>query len=182
MSSPKSAVESPMRYLATRNTQDVIHSGAALFNPWQDDPSAFPIIDNRRENHVAHLSELQRKLRRGASVLCGKVTFMMRMGESPMGDKVSADMKDKIMHATLQTPDGSVLMGADHPQGKKVSPAGFCVSLQVKEMAEAERIFKTLSDGGQVQCDFQKTFWSPGFGMCIDRFEVPWMVNCEQAS
>ena len=37
------AVESSL-YLATRNTQDMIHSGAALFNPWQDDSSAFPIV------------------------------------------------------------------------------------------------------------------------------------------
>lgn len=31
-------------YFVTRDTQDVIRSGATLFNPWQDDPSAFPII------------------------------------------------------------------------------------------------------------------------------------------
>ncbi len=24
---------------------------------------------------------------------------------------------------------------------------------------------------------FEKTFWSPGFGSCIDRFGIPWMVN-----
>jgi PhnB protein len=30
-----------------------------------------------------------------------------------------------------------------------------------------------------VQMEFQKTFWSPGFGMCIDKFSVPWMVNTE---
>jgi PhnB protein len=113
--------------------------------------------------------------------LRGKITFLMRVGESPMGDKAPAEMKEKIMHATLEAPDGAVLMGADHPQGKKVTPTGFCVSVQLKEPAEAERIFKALSEGGQVQMAFQKTFWSPGFGMCIDRFEIPWMVNCVPA-
>ena len=71
-------------------------------------------------------------------------------------------------------------MGADHPQGKKVQPTGFCVSIQVKDAAEAERIFKALSEGGKVQMAFQKTFWSPGFGMCTDKFDIPWMVNCVQ--
>ena len=28
---------------------------------------------------------------------------------------------------------------------------------------------------------FQETFWSSGFGMAIDRFGIPWMVNCETA-
>jgi PhnB protein len=116
-----------------------------------------------------------------AEILGGNITLMMTQGESPMGDKVPAEMKDKIMHATLQVPGGGVLMGGDHPQGKKVQPVGFCVSAQVGDQAEAERIFKGLSDGGQVQMQFQKTFWSPGFGMCIDKFEVPWMVNCAPA-
>jgi PhnB protein len=26
---------------------------------------------------------------------------------------------------------------------------------------------------------FAKTFWAERFGMCIDRFGIPWMVNCE---
>ena len=111
-------------------------------------------------------------------VLGGKILFMMTHAESPMADKTAPDWKDKIMHATLETP-GGVIMGADHPQGKTTKPSGFCVSVTVKDPAEAERIFKGLSDGGQTQMGFQKTFWSPGFGMCVDKFDVPWMVNAE---
>lgn len=115
-----------------------------------------------------------------AETLGGKITSMMKQGESPMGNNVPAEMKEKIMHVTLEVPDGGVLMGADHPQGKNVLPQGFCVSIQVKDTTEAERIFQGLSAGGRVQMAFQKTFWSPGFGMCIDKFEVPWMINCTQ--
>jgi PhnB protein len=114
--------------------------------------------------------------------LGGKIAFMMRQGESPMGDKIPPEMKDKIMHAMLEVPGGGVLMGGDHPQRKQVPPAGFCVSIQMKDVAEAESIFKRLSEGGQTQMQFQKTFWSPGFGMCIDKFTVPWMVNCVPAA
>jgi PhnB protein len=112
-------------------------------------------------------------------VLGGKITFMMTQGESPMADKTAPEWKDKIMHASLETPGGGIISGADHPQGRKVEPAGFCVSVQVKEKAEAERIFKALAGGGKTQMEFQQTFWSPGFGMCIDKFGVPWMVNTE---
>lgn len=111
-------------------------------------------------------------------VLGGKIEFVMTQGESPMADQTPADWKDRIMHISLQTPGGAI-MGADHPQGRAVTPAGFSVSVTVEDTVEAERIFQGLSDGGQVNMEFQKTFWSPGFGMCIDKFGVPWMVNTQ---
>jgi PhnB protein len=111
--------------------------------------------------------------------LGGKIAMIMTNGESPMADKMAPEMKDKIMHATLQIPGGGILQGADHPEGKTVKPAGFSVAVTVKEKAEAERIFKELSDGAQVQMPIQQTFWSPAFGMLIDKFQVPWMVNTE---
>ena len=110
-------------------------------------------------------------------VLGGKITFMMTQGESPMAEQTSPEWKDKIMHAALETPGGGVIQGADHPQGRKVEPAGFCVSVQMDHKADAERIFNELAEGGKTQMAFQQTFWSPGFGMCIDKFGVPWMLN-----
>jgi len=110
-------------------------------------------------------------------VLGGKITFMMTQGESPMAEKTAPEWKDKIMHASLETPGGGIISGADHPQGRKVEPSGFCVSVQVDQKPEAERIFKALAEGGKTQMELQQTFWSPAFGMCIDKFGVPWMVN-----
>ena len=112
-------------------------------------------------------------------VLGGKIAMIMTNGESPMADKIAPEMKDKIMHVTLQLPDGGLLQGADHPEGKAVKPEGFSVAVTVKDRAEAERIFKGLSEGAKVQMPMQQTFWSPAFGMLIDKFQVPWMVNCE---
>lgn len=111
-------------------------------------------------------------------ILGGKITFMMTNGESPMADKTPPEMKDRIMHVRLETP-GGILMGADHPQGRAVKPSGFSVSVSVKDKAEAERIFKAMSEGAQVQMPLQQTFWSPAFGMLIDRFQIPWMVSCD---
>ena len=34
-------------YLATRNLRDVRESGAAVFNPWEDDPAKSPILQRR---------------------------------------------------------------------------------------------------------------------------------------
>ena len=57
-------------------------------------------------------------------------------------------------------------------------PQGFSVSLTVNDPADAERKFKALSEGGSVNMPFGKTFFAKGFGMCVDQFGIPWMVNC----
>jgi len=77
--------------------------------------------------------------------------------------------------------DDDTLMGSDAPPGRYQAPQGIYVAVHPKTYAEAERIFNELSAGGSVEMPFQKTFWSPGFGMTRDRFGIPWMVNCETA-
>jgi PhnB protein len=113
-------------------------------------------------------------------VLGGTITFMMTWGEMPGADQFPAESHGLIMHATLSVGD-EILMGADSPPGRYLQPTGMNVSLHLKDIAECERIFNSLAENGTVQMPFQQTFWSPGFGMCVDRFGIPWMVNCEHA-
>ena len=111
-------------------------------------------------------------------VLGGKIAFMMTWGEVPEANQFPAETHKLIMHATLNVGDQQ-LMGADSPPGRYQEPKGMNVSLHLKDTAEGERVFTALSEGGTVQMPFQKTFWSPGFGMCLDQFGIPWMVNTE---
>ena len=113
--------------------------------------------------------------------LGGKIQTMMTWGDSPMADQVPAEWRDRIIHATLIVGE-SALGGSDAPPDRYEKPRGLSVTIQLKEPAEANRIFNQLAENGVVQMPLQKTFWSPGFGMCVDRFGIPWMVNCEQAS
>lgn len=92
---------------------------------------------------------------------------------------IPADWKKKIMHASISI-DGEVLMASDATPGDYHPPQGFAVSLQVEDAADAERRFKALAEGGTVRMPFGKTFFSHGFGMCVDRFGIPWMVNCRR--
>ena len=107
----------------------------------------------------------------------GTITFTQKFGDSPMKDQVPADWYDKIMHTTLTVGD-NVLMGADAPPSHYVPVQGIHVSVGAISQAEGERIFNTLAEGGKVTMPCQKTFWSPGFGSAVDRFGIPWMVNC----
>jgi len=113
-------------------------------------------------------------------VLGGKITFKMTWGEMPGADQLAAESHKLIMHETLTVGD-HVLSGADAPDGRYQQPQGMNVSLSLKDAAEGERIFNSLAENGNVIMPFQKTFWSPGFGMCVDQFGIPWMVNTEQA-
>ena len=83
--------------------------------------------------------------------------------------------------ATLAVGD-RVLMGADPPFPDYTAPQGISVSIGIASPAEGERVFNALAEGGTVGMPFQKTFWSPGFGMVVDRFGIPWMVNCGDAA
>jgi PhnB protein len=111
-------------------------------------------------------------------VLDGKVTFQMTWGEMPGADQFPVESHKLIMHSTLSVGD-KLLMGADAPPGRYQQPKGINVSIHLKEIGEGERIFNALAEGGNVTMPFQQTFWSPGFGMCVDRFGIPWMINCE---
>ena len=58
-------------------------------------------------------------------------------------------------------------------------PKGFSLSLQIPSIAEAERIFHELGKDGRVVLPLEKTFWAARFGMLVDRFGIPWLINCD---
>jgi PhnB protein len=111
-------------------------------------------------------------------LLGGKIEFSMTHGESPMAAQTPAEAKDKILHIRMSV-RGQTLMGSDAHGGRYDKPQGTWISLSVDSAGEGERIFKALSENGSAVMPFQKTFWAEGFGMCVDRFGTPWMVNAE---
>jgi PhnB protein len=106
---------------------------------------------------------------------------MMPHEGSPTAEHVPAEWRRKILHARMVVGD-TVLMASDVPPERYSSPKGFAVSLQIKNPAEAERMFHALAEQGIVQMPIQPTFWAERFGMLVDRFGIPWMVNCEKAT
>jgi PhnB protein len=104
--------------------------------------------------------------------------LMFRYADSPMADVVPEEWGTKIMHGSVRI-GGKLLEGADVPPERYEKPKGFSLSLNVSNPDEAERLFETLGDGGQVLYAITKTFWSERFGMVVDRFGIPWMINCE---
>jgi PhnB protein len=115
-----------------------------------------------------------------AKVLGGTIETMMTYAGSPMAEQTPPEWRDKVMHARLKLGD-MVLMGSDPPPGHFEAMKGCWVTLSLDDPGEAERIFHALSENGAVRVAIQQTFWAARFGMLIDQFGTPWMINCEQA-
>ena len=89
---------------------------------------------------------------------------------------------NKIMHGQLETPRGFTLMAADTPQGMEHHPGyTITISLSGDDADELRGYWQKLSDSGTVTMPLEKQVWGDEFGMCVDRFGVPWMVNISQA-
>ena len=113
--------------------------------------------------------------------LDGKIVAMMTYAGSPMADQTPPEWRNKIMHARLTVGD-EVLMGSDAPPERYEGAKGFSVTISIENPADAERIFHALAQNGTVQMPIQETFWARRFGMLVDQFGTPWMVNCEKAA
>ncbi len=113
-------------------------------------------------------------------VLGGKIDGLFRHAGTPMEAHVPPEWAQKIMHIRLVAGD-SELMGSDTPPGMGAGGAAkrFCMSIGLTDTEEAKRIFAALTEGGSVQMPIGPTFWAAMFGMGVDRYGIPWMVNCE---
>jgi len=108
--------------------------------------------------------------------LGGKIEMMMTHGQAPGAEKMQGD-PNRILHARLSL-DGRIFMASDAMEGHPYEGMhGFSLSLTYATVAEGKKIFSALSEGGQVRMPFDKTFWVEAFGMCVDRFGTPWMIN-----
>jgi PhnB protein len=107
--------------------------------------------------------------------LGAEVAMLMRFKDSPDPTMCAPGTQDKVMHARLVIGQ-SVVLASDGRCTGRPNLAGFSLSLTVATVAEAERLFAVLADGGIVQMPLTKTFYSPSFGMLTDRFGVGWMV------
>ncbi len=113
--------------------------------------------------------------------LGGKIEELIPYEGTPAAEHVPPEWRSKIIHARL-TVGGNALMGADAPPKRYEEPKGFSVSLGIDGVVEAERIFHVLAKDGRVRMPIKETFWAARFGMLVDQFGIPWMVNCDKAT
>jgi PhnB protein len=110
----------------------------------------------------------------------GGELFMMSMVEAPEQEGIPEDKKDYIIHAALKFDDGALLMASDDPMSESFGPVhGMQVTYSTDDVDDAKRVYDALAEGGNATQPLIETFFSPAFGMVVDRFGTPWMVVAE---
>ncbi|MDB6002495.1 MAG: PhnB protein [Rhizobacter sp.] len=112
--------------------------------------------------------------------LDAKLELLISGADSPMADQIPKEFGDRIMHARLVLPGGGMLYAGDCPphlpyEGIK----GVSITLDYDTVERAQQVFAALGEGGQIGMAMQPTFWAKSFGMLVDRFGTPWIVNGE---
>lgn len=116
----------------------------------------------------------------------GEFTYVGRYKDMPPGDGKLCPPEDgeKIMHVSLPIGGDSVLMGSDSSQtfgAATVFGNNVSLSINTDSTESADRLFNSLSAGGQVKMPMEKTFWGAYFGMFTDKFGIHWMVNYDES-
>lgn len=106
--------------------------------------------------------------------LGAKVTTLLRFKDTPGAG--SEEDAERIMHAAFTLGDLEIL-ASDGDIARNPEFKGMYLSVTFEGVEEAQRAFAALAEGGEVRMPFEKTFFSPGFGLLADRFGVLWMIN-----
>jgi len=134
-------------------------------------------MSSRLNPYVSFAGNAREAMEYYQSVLGGDLT-LSTFGQ--FGDP-NAEGAEKIMHSQLDTGAGFTLMGADTPPGMSYKPGDtMTISLSGDDADELRGYWAKLSDGGEVSVPLEKQMWGDEFGMCVDKFGVPWMVNISQ--
>jgi PhnB protein len=114
------------------------------------------------------------------SILGGEFTIFGRFRDVPGAENMGPEDQKKIMHISLTTKNGSVIMATDslESMGQQVNFGNNVhLCIQAESETEVDKLFTALSTGGKVEMPVNKTFWGAYFGMCQDKYGVQWMIN-----
>lgn len=127
--------------------------------------------------HIDFNGQCQEAFEFYAASLQGVIGTMLQVKDSPISQSASADWQRKIVHANISI-HGVELAGADVKPEQYQKPTGFYLLLGLSTEGAVKSAFSQLAVGGNIIFPPQKTFWSPCYAIVVDRFGVPWKINC----
>lgn len=108
----------------------------------------------------------------------GGELVLLTGAEAPPDAGIPDDKRDLVMHAALMF-DGDLLMASDSYDDEFAPVHGMYAHYSTPDIDRARSVFEGLADGGEVEMPGGEVFWSPFFGVCRDRFGIPWQVSAE---
>jgi PhnB protein len=114
------------------------------------------------------------------TALKGRLEILMSGADSPMAAQMPEEFAHRILHARLALPGGGLLYAGDTPPGMPYQGIkGVSIAVDYPTVEEAEAVFAALGAGGQLTMAMAPAFWAKRFGMLVDKFGTPWIVNGE---
>jgi PhnB protein len=105
----------------------------------------------------------------------GSPKEIMTYGQNPQG--APEQDKDRIIYASMSA-FGQNMMFCDCPSGSEyIVGNNVMLTIGLSDDEEIKRIFKGLSEGGEVYMPLGKTFFSDLFGMVADKFGFIWQLS-----
>ncbi len=126
--------------------------------------------------HIGFNGQCEEAFNFYANALGGTIGTLLRVADSPVPATSEAHAR-QIVHANIRI-DGVEIAGGDVAPEQYQRPQGFCVLLGVESEARVRSVFEALQAGGEVVMAPQRTFFSPCYAIVVDRFGVPWKINC----
>lgn len=107
--------------------------------------------------------------------LGGKIVFMMTFAQMPDPKQIPPGMENGVLHVCMSLGETQVMASDVQPERFQPMRSAY-LSLGVDSDEEAERVYKLLTDGGEIFMPIQETFFATRFAMLRDRFGTSWMV------
>jgi PhnB protein len=111
--------------------------------------------------------------------LGAKIVMKSTFDSMPDPKMIPPGMEKGILHARIMFGD-TVLMASDGPPDRVQPMRSAYLSLSVDSNEEAERIYKVLSEGGEIFMPMSEHFFAHRFGQLRDKFGINWMIIHEK--
>lgn len=114
------------------------------------------------------------------SIFGGEFIANMKMSEAPGTENLPDDERNRTMHISLPLGKDTILMASDIlPSAGHTLNKGNNVYISIHPVSreEADRVFKRLSEGGEIEMPMEDQFWGDYFGSLVDKFGIRWMIN-----
>ena len=111
--------------------------------------------------------------------LGGKINMLMTHDQNPGPGGLPPELGKTVLHASITIAE-TTMMASDVPPDRFQPMRSVYLSLGMDSAAEAERVYKLLSEGGQVFMPIQETFFATRFAQLRDRFGTSWMIIHEK--
>lgn len=107
--------------------------------------------------------------------LGGKILTTSTFAQMPGAKGLSPEQAKSIMHARIMIGD-TLIMASDAPKDRYQPMRSVYLAISVDSNEEAERLYSTLTEGGEIFMKMEETFFAHRFAMLRDKFGTSWMI------